>query len=1046
MTRKQTTAFKTYSDQLKSRYREGDATEHTYRPALQAFIESFGESLRATNEPGKKSRGKNTKNKPDFIVKKGSAPIGFIETKDIGVDLTDTEDTDQIERYCAAYPNLIVTDYLEFRRYVKGELRSEVKIGRSTKNEITLTDHHGEELVKFFEDFLLEETFSISSAAELAERLAAVTRQIRKLVRKELEVEEESARLHKLMIAFKKVLLADLNEDKFADMFAQTLAYGFFAAKVHFDGKGEFSRRTASTILPRTNPFLRKLFREFADENLPESLIGAVDEIVELLKKTDLQKILNEFGAQGKNDAVIHFYESFLGAFDPKLKKEMGVFYTPDPVVDYIARSLDEILIEKFDRKKGLADDKALLLDPALGTGSFLHKIIDVVHSKVPKGTWDSYVSENLLNRIFGFEILMAPYAVAHLNLGIKLQKTGYKFEKDQRLGVFLTNTLEETAKRSEVLFADWISEEAQAAASIKRDSPIMVVTGNPPYSGISANKNPWIEGLLKGFDKLNNKKVSSYFEVEGKPLNEKKQWLNDDYVKFIRFAQWRIEQTGFGVLAFITNHGFLDNPTFRGMRYSLMSEFDEIFVLDLHGNKKKKEVCPDGTVDHNVFDIQQGVSINFMIRHKTNSNAGKKLASVHRAELWGTRDKKFDWLKENTFKSTKFKRTTPASPFFTFIHQDNELSEEYYTGLKVTDIFPIHNSGMVTACDSLSIQFSKEQMWSTVKEFSRLSPDEAKQKWDLGGNRDWTVEWAQQDVLNNKLSQEKVRPITYRPYDNRWTYYTGNMKGFVCNPRDSVMKHMTNGKNLALISARSNKSNSMDHFFVTTNMMETKAGESTTQSAIFPLFRFDESLKGKVSKSINLAEPVQQYIKEMLGSCDEEKAEVFFDYMYSIFHSPSYRKKYHSDLKQDFPRVQLTDDKALFKKLAKMGAELRALHLLDDGRLSGGKVDFPVKGTNKVEVVKFDKKNEFLWINKTQYFSNIPENVFEHTVGGYQVIDKWLKYRKGMKLEYSSISHIEQVAESIVRTIDMTQKIDGVIESAGGWPLATVKMSKKAA
>jgi len=1050
MAKSGTSAFKTYVSELKTHFSTGEATEHTYRAALEGFIRSFGSEIRVTNEPGQKGKFKNpnARNKPDFVVTKARTPLGYVETKDVNIDLDEVADSNQIARYCEAYPNLIVTDYLEFRRYVKGKLRSQVRIGKATKADIAISDTDGRDLQTFFEEFLLEDAFSVSNSAELADRLASLTRQIRKLVKKELDAEDDSAHLHKLMIAFQKVLIADLDEDKFADMFAQTLAYGFFAARVHYDGKGEFSRRTASTILPKTNPFLRKLFREFADDNLPESLVGAVDDIVDLLKKTDIAKILEEFGTQGKNDAVIHFYESFLGAFDPELKKEMGVFYTPDPIVDYMVRSLDSLLVSKFDRKKGLADDKTLVLDPALGTGSFLHKVIETIHSRVQKGTWDSYVSEKLMDRIFGFEILMAPYAVAHLNLGIQLQKTGYTFERDQRLGVFLTNTLEETAKRSEVLFADWISEEANAAASIKRDRPIMVVVGNPPYSGISANKNPWIEGLLKGFDNLTNKKVASYFEVDGQPINEKKHWLNDDYVKFMRFAQWRIEQTGHGILGFITNHGFLDNPTFRGMRHAILKDFDEIYILDLHGNKKKKELSPDGKSDENVFDIQQGTNICFMVRHENRGKNVTTLAKVFRYDLWGSRKSKFDWLLKNGFDSTPFKEVKPITPFYTFTHQNHSLSKEYYTGTKITDIFPLNNSGMVTACDSLSIQFSKDSMWETIREFVDMTPSEAKEKWDLGGNRDWQIDWAQKDVRKSGLSKDRLQPITYRPFDTRWTYYTGNMKGFICNPRDAIMNHMVSGENIGLISARSNKSQTMDHFFVTNSLMETKAGESTTQSTLFPLFRFEEDAKGKLKKTLNLSDDAKKYIEDMCGDCNDETAMTFLNYCYACFHSPSFRTKYHDEIRQDYPRIQLTSDKSLFKKLAKYGQQLIDLHLLKDDRLDGGKTDYPVKGTNEISTVKFDAKNRRLYINKEQYFGNIPEEVFAHTIGGYQVLDKWLKYRRGHKLTFSDINQFEKIVEALVRTDEVVDSIESTIKDAGGWPLQTLSEGarKKAA
>lgn len=1029
MTKKNTSAFKTYSQELRTRFKGGDATEHTYRPALQAFIESFGGAIRATNEPGKKGRGSNSKNKPDFIVKRGAAPLGFIETKDIGINLTDTEDSEQIERYCKAFPNLIVTDYLEFRRYVRGELRAEVKIGKSKKNEITLTDTDGEDLVKFFEDFLLEETFTITSAAELADRLASLTLQIRKLVKKELSVEEDSARLHKLMLAFKKVLIADLDVNTFSDMFAQTLAYGFFAAKVHFDGKGEFSRRTASSILPKTNPFLKKLFREFADDNLPEALVGAVDEIIELLKKTDIKKILEEFGAQGKNDAVIHFYESFLGAYDPQLKKNMGVFYTPDPVVTYMVSSLDQILISKFGRKKGLADDKTLILDPALGTGSFLHKIVEKIHSRVQKGGWDSYVADNLLDRIFGFEILMAPYAVAHLNLGLQLQKTGYTFEKEQRLGVFLTNTLEETAKRSEVLFEDWISEEANAAASIKREKPIMVVTGNPPYSGESQNDGEWIEKLMKGTDILSNRSCANYFQCDGQPLKEKQQkWLHDDYVKFLRFAHWRIEQTGNGVVAFITAHGYLDNPTFCGMRQALMSDFNEIYLLDLHGNSKKKETAPDGSKDENVFDIQQGVSICFLVRNAEIKKGAT--AKVFKADLFGDRNNKYEWLSTNDWESTKYKEIFPETPNYLFIPQNTNLKKEYEVGIKVTELFPTHGTGIVTARDNLTIAYSADEIWKRVKDFSTLGEAEAREKYDLGKDaRDWKVKTAQADVEKSGPKKENIKAILYRPFDTRFTYYTGQGKGFIGQPCAKVMRHMLADDNMGLCFARPMSPRFEFSVSVTTSMVDqcTIGNKSAGAgiSYLAPLWLHDGKLK-----SANFNKNLLARIEE-LGTPEE-----FFNYTFAILSSSDFRNKYSEFLKIDYPRVQLTDDKKLFNRLSKLGAELAGINLLQDERLGGGKVTFSIKGTNKIEAPRYDNATKRLYINEKQYFEGVTEEQWNHQVGGYNVLEKWLKDRKKIEINHDQIIQFERIAESFLVSKKVIEKIDAAIRDAGGWPL----------
>ena len=687
-------AFEVYTCELKAKYKREEAREHAYRPALQNLLQGMERGVEAINDAARIKCGA-----PDFIVYKGRVPIGYIEAKDINRDLSKEEKSEQILRY-HSLGNLILTDYLVFRWYIDGEFRKEVRIGETKASNIIFRDDAEEQLTHLFASFLSAETQTIQTANELAERLALTTRSIRDLIVRAFDLENQTTGwLHRWLRAFSKVLIADLEKKAFADMFAQTLTYGFFAARVHHKSDTEFSRFSAAQILPKTNPFLRKLFAQFAGLDMPETINWAVDEVVELLKRADMESILKDFGAgTGKEDPVIHFYETFLSAYDPRLRETRGVYYTPTPIVDFIVRSVDLMLATHFGIKKGLADDTTLILDPAVGTASFLHKVVDRIHERFAKnkGSWNSYVATNLLDRLFGFEILMAPCSVAHLKIGLQLQETGYTFEKDQRLGVYLTNTLEEAAQKSQDLLFEWVSDEANAAASIKKDRPIMVVLGNPPYSGHSANKGKWISDLLKGYDGITRKTTDNYFLCDGKPLGEKNpKWLNDDYVKFIRFAQWRIKQTGHGILAFITNHGFLDNPTFRGMRHSLIQSFDQLYLLDLHGNAKKKEKCPDGSKDDNVFDIQQGVSICFFIRKP---GEHEREAKIHRADLFGLRGKKYSWLQNNDIESVPWKCVDASAPFYLFTaDQDRNLQVEFNQSWRLTKIFPINVLGFQT-------------------------------------------------------------------------------------------------------------------------------------------------------------------------------------------------------------------------------------------------------------------------------------------------------------------------------------------------------------
>src|SRR5664280_1274529 len=476
-------------------------------------------------------------------------------------------------------------------------------------------------------------------------------------------------------------------------MFAQTLAYGLFAARIHAPPKEEFTRKSAAYCIPKTSPFLRKLFSEIAGVDMPETIAWAVDDMVELLKHANMFSILQDFGkGKGKEDPVVHFYETFLAAYDPRMRQLRGVFTTPEPAVGYIVRSVDYLLRTRFNRPKGLADENTLVLDPATGTATFPYFVINHIYQKFAKqkGAWDGYVEKHLLNRIFGFELLMAPYAIAHLKLGLLLQETGYTFGSDQRLGFFLTNTLEEAARKSEHLIANWISEEANAAAKIKRDDPIVVVLGNPPYSNFGQmNRGEWILRLLRDYK-------------EG--LNETKLNLDDDFIKFIRFAQWRIERTGEGIVGFITSNTYLDGLTHRRMRECLLTALNEIYVLNLHGSSKKQEAAPDGSKDENVFDITVGVSIVFFVKLPR-----AKGCRLFHADLWGGREAKYKALSGTDASMAPWSELKPAVPHFYFVPRDFKQEAEYQQGWSLREAFIVSGNAIKTERDRVPLTFTKD-------------------------------------------------------------------------------------------------------------------------------------------------------------------------------------------------------------------------------------------------------------------------------------------------------------------------------------------------
>ena len=1036
--------------------------ELSLRPALDKFLKRAAEIFRLpvlfVGEPKMIEAGR-----PDFIAISNDMPIGYIEAEAYGVDLDNLtgQAKEQNNRFRTNLDNFLLTNYLEFRLYVGGELADSAKLSTPPdKGAVKIFYEDGEVLETLLERFLSGELPPISLPRDLAIHLARRTRQMRNEVIEALEEQmPEDGELNGAYQAFKEVLLPDLSIDQFADMYAQTIAYGLFAARCAAPMENRFSRQSAADLVPKTNPFLRKLFQRIAAHDLDERLAWIADDIARLLEQTAIEEILADFGKRtAKEDPVVHFYETFLAAYDRELREVRGVYYTPEPVVFYIVRSIDHLLKTRFNKPMGLADENTLVLDPATGTGSFLFAVVSLVRATISQtigaGAWSDYVDKHLLPRLFGFEFLVAPYTVAHLKLGLLLEESDYDFSSQQRLGIYLTNTLEESPKQLELPMSRFISEEANAATAIKLERPILVVLGNPPYSGHSANRSRDEQGNLTFIGEL----IEDYKKVDGKSLGERNpKWLQDDYVKFIRFAQWRIERTGEGVIGYITNHGYLDNPTFRGMRRSLMQTFNEIYVYNLHGNVKKKEKTPDGGKDENVFDIQQGVAILLCVKHpKCHSENPPRCHSEHplcchserseeshsrvyHADLWGLREGKYKILAETDVSETQWTELQPTFPFYLFVPQDTELLAEYEQGWKLTEIFPVNSVGIVTARDKLTIHWSEEELWQTVTDFAELPTEEARQKYNLRKDvRDWKVGWAQRDLKDSGLSKSNIVPILYRPFDLRYTYYTGKSRGFHCMPRGEVMHHMLAGQNVALISARSNKYSDMNHFFCSNGIMETKCGESTTQSCLFPLYLypdpselvFDTERRPNFNPAFlkALAEKLNLPQTEPHGLPEGITPEDIFHYAYAVFHSSTYRERYTEFLKIDFPRLPLTDDLQLFRDLTAFGKELVVLHLLDIQTapvLNIPTSPFPVAGSNKVERVRHVDTRQQVYINKTQYFDKVPPEVWDFRVGGYQVCDKWLKDRKGRILTVDDIKHYQRIVVALSETIRLMDAIE---------------------
>ncbi|HZF01161.1 MAG TPA: type ISP restriction/modification enzyme [Methylomirabilota bacterium] len=1041
-------AFGSYIAEIQKNLARGDATEHTHRLALQALLQSVGKGITATNEP----KHIPIIGAPDFKVSRGKIPLGHVETKDVGIDLAEMEhgkgsSGGQFIRY-SNLPNWILTDYLEFHWFTLGERRRVVRIAEMVgKNKIKLLPNGEKELADLLESFIRCPALTVGTAEQLADSMAGYARTMQQQTIVAIQQEADGGWLHQWLRAFQGTLIPDLDEKKFSDMFAQTLVYGLFAARVHTPEKEDFTRNSAAHAIPKTNPFLQELFYEITGPKLPDAIAWVMEDIVELLNHADMPAVLKDFGkGQGKSDPVVHFYETFLAAYDPKLREVRGVYYTPEPVVSYIVRSVDHLLKTRFNRAKGLADENTLILDPATGTATFLYFVIEQIHQKFvkQKGAWDGYVEKNLLNRVFGFELLIAPYAIAHLKLGMQLADLGYKFGSDQRLGIYLTNTLEEAAKKTEQLFATWVAEEANAASEIKRDKKIMVVLGNPPYSISSQNRGEWIQNLIEDYKR---------------DLSEKKLNLDDDFIKFIRFSQWRLEQTGHGVLGFITNNIYLDGLSHRRMRESLMKTFDEIYVFNLHGSVKDKHPRPDGSADENVFDIEQGVSIGLFVKLPK-----KQKCRVFHSELYGSRLEKYKFLSEADIAATDWNELNPTKENYFFVPKDFSNEAEYSKFYFFKDIFLVFGPGMKTERDALTIHWMPEDIKNVVSAFRNLPADELRSKFKLPeDSRDWTIAKAKADVVQNAASG-KIIKIQYRPFDFRWTWYSGQSRGFIGTPGSRVTRNFLARQNLGLITNRQIVGDGFSHILASATPIShgTFYLGNRGQDYLCPLYLYDdpeaenkkhgggtmlmalfESSPGYSVRRANLDPKFIADLTQRLGlkwlpvdSGDLKKTvgpEDVFNYAYAVFHSPTYRRRYAEFLKIDFPRLPLTNDLKLFRILAAKGAELVALHLMESPKLDKFITEFNVKGSNEIEKVQHTDNDQRVWINPKQFFAGVPKAVWEFHVGGYQVCEKWLKDRKERKLSYADIQHYQKIIVSLSETIRLMSEIDAAIPA---WPL----------
>lgn len=1036
------TAIDRYLNKIEAKLSKGNATEHTHRPALETLLGELDTAIEATNEPQRIKCGA-----PDFIITSGLIPVGYVEAKDVGVSLDRAAKSPQLLRYRESLTNLVLTDYLSFQLFRDGVLVDTVRIGKWANGKLRRDPAAFPKLVSMFTAFYNAKGPTIKTAQDLAERVAMFARLLRDLVTSVFDHETKKGDLHSQYEAFTRVLIADLKVDQFADMYAQTIAYGLFAARANHK-KGPFTRLQAGADLPKTNPFLRKLFNTIAGADLDDRISWAVNDLVNLLDRSDMSKILADFGKMmGRKDPVFHFYETFLAAYDPDLRETRGVYYTPEPVVEYIVSSIDGILKTDFGLAKGLANKdtvkidipvgdgsnktkmsvvhKVQILDPACGTGTFLHSVIAHIYAEFAKvkGMWPDYAAKHLLPRLYGFELLMAPYAVAHLKLALQLGETGYNISSAERLRIFLTNALERGHDTSGLsLFAQWLADEASAALDVKRDAPIMVVLGNPPYSGHSANKGAWIESLIGEYKKS---------PALHKPAQAK--WLSDDYVKFIRFAQWRIARTGYGVLGFVTNHAWLDNPTFMDMRASLLNTFDKLYILDVHGNHKKNERPPPGVTDQNIFDIQQGIVICVLV--KSERGAGHATSVLHH-ELWGDREGKYNWLSANSVSTTPWQSITPSAPQRLFIppRSSAALIKEYEKGWSLGDIMNVNGApvpGFATQHDDFAISYTEDEAIDKVRRFLATSTEkEAREIFALCTQDQWQYDRAKLE-LTIKTAKKELVSVAYRPFDPRVSIYDRNV---LTHRRERMSRQMMQ-PNIALCLPKNAEAvgGEGSHLFFCVDRPADLNFFRRGGAYLLPLYVYGDDVQldllGHHKKPReNISKKFREALEASVGTKGLATEDIFA-YIYCVLWSEGYNDRYATLLNRGFARIPITSDKALFRKLVGFGKRLVDLHLL---RARGvHEPDYPIAGDNLVETVK--RAGSRVYINDDQYFDNVSDEAWDLKIGGYPVALKWLKDRKARKLSFDELDAYRAALGAINETLTI---LDDIEKFVPGWPL----------
>jgi len=1021
--------FQNYIKELQ-KHKISEITEHSHRTTLQNFFNLIVEEIKSQkteilHEP--KRQGKN--GSPDFMITVNEGIIGYIENKKILQNLDEIIFSEQIEKYKKLSNNLLITNYVEFVWIRDNEITRErlCEVTDLENKNFKLKSENEKNVKELLKKFFTQAPQGIGEIEKLAFCLAERAKYLFAILFEELkEQEKDVSKRDSIWLAYTDFInnvYEELTIEGFADTFAQTLTYGLFLAKLNSKTEEKITLRNLDLHISNSFTLIKNIvgFLHYIENKKYIKAQWIVEEILSIINNIDL-KTINEslsFSKRKKNsneeykDPYIYFYENFLSEYNPKLRKGRGVYYTPISVVRFIINSVNSILKDKnlFNIKDGIADyNKVNILDFATGTGTFLLEILEQINAIKPfnKPEGNMLVQNHILKNLYGFEFLIAPYVISHLKLSLFLKENGYELKEEERLQIYLTNTLEDKESQSSLFLPD-LTIEGKLAQSVKQNKKILVITGNPPYSGHSSNTSEVhfkVPKKLKSGEIIfvNKKKdtwignlVKDYFKIEGVGINEKNpKWLQDDYVKFIRFAQYKIEQTGHGIVAIVTNHSFLDNPTFNAMRYNLLKTFDQIRIIDLHGNTRKKENTLEGTKDENVFDIQQGVCISLLIKNK---GIPKK---VLRTDFFGLRETKNKLLYETQLSDIEWTELKPTAPHYLFAYQNEKDKKKYNEFCSVKNIFISNSVGIATADDINLVSFTENGLIEKLKlKFDKI-----------------------------KLDSKLLNKYYYRPFDIRTIYYDKNI---LERARTKIMNNLL-FENIALNTCRNPQRNdAFKDVFISDGL--TDLHYCTGGNYVFPLYNYQTIINEDNTHETVKTDNFKKEFKEFIEKKYKKKfaPEQILGYIYAVLHSPAYREKYADFLKIDFPRIPFIETLPKFETLAKLGQELYEIHLKPENVedtitvIYDGEVEKDVVETVKYQEIENKKR---IYINKTNFFENIPESVFEFQIGGYKVLDKYLKERKGKILSIQEKDHFKKIINVINYTIKQMSEIDKIVNN----------------